>query len=69
MSTTDEEVAKLRAAASTLAGVQSWAAEMQLGAEGFDNTGHARTYRDVQDSLAEAGRHLARACEVLLART
>jgi hypothetical protein len=59
-------VERLLAVAPDLAREQAWAAEMQLGAEGFDNTAHARAYRDVQDCLVQAGHQLARACEVLL---
>jgi hypothetical protein len=61
-------VDRMLAAAADFAREQSWAAEMQLGAEGFDNTTSARAYRDVQACLVEAGRNLARACEILLAQ-
>ena len=61
-------VDRLLAAAAGFAREQSWAAEMQLGAEGFDNTTSARAYHDVQACLVEAGRKLARACEILLAQ-
>lgn len=61
-------VERMLAAAPQLDREQAWAAQMQLGAEGFDNTMSARVYSDVQECLRQAGRQLARACEVLLAR-
>ena len=61
-------VERLLAATPDLAKAQEWAAEMQLGAEGFDNTTSARAYRDVQVCLRNAGHELARACEILLAQ-
>ena len=59
---------RLLAAVPALAREQAWATEMQLGAEGFDNTTSARAYRAVQAALVQAGRELARACEVLFAQ-
>ena len=63
-----QAVARILAPVADLAREQAWAAEMQLGAEGFDNTTSARAYADVQACLVEAGRNLARACEILLAQ-
>ena len=48
--------------------VHDWAAEMQLGAEGFDNTVPAALYSDVQRHLRAAAQDLARACATLLDR-
>jgi hypothetical protein len=59
-------VERILAATPELAREQAWAAGMQLGAEGFDNTMSARAYSDVHACLVEAGRSLARACEILL---
>jgi hypothetical protein len=61
-----DAVERLLATTPALADRQAWAAEMQLGAEGFDNTTAARDYGDVQACLVAAGRQLARACEILL---
>ena len=61
-------VERMLACAPELDREQAWAAEMQLGAEGFDNTMSARAYNDVQECLRQAGRQLARACEILLAQ-
>jgi hypothetical protein len=58
--------ASLLAPAAELARQQDWSADMERGAEGFDNTDHARAYRQVRECLVDAGRQLARACEVLL---
>ena len=54
-------VERILAATPELARDQAWAAEMQLGAEGFDNTGSARLYSDVQLHLLAAGRELVKA--------
>ena len=59
-------VERILAGAPYLARDQAWAADMQLGAEGFDNTGHANAYREVRACLVAAGGQLARACDVLL---
>jgi hypothetical protein len=49
-------------ASKRLEAVHATAAEMQLGAEGFDNTGSAALYSDVQLHLLAAGRELVKAC-------
>ena len=48
-------------ASKQIEAVHATAAEMQLGAEGFDNTGSAGLYRDVQLHLVAAGRELVEA--------
>lgn len=48
-------------ASKRIEAVHATAAEMQLGAEGFDNTGSAGLYSDVQLHLLAAGRELAEA--------
>lgn len=68
----DDPDLDVRAAERLLAGVpalaaeQAWAADMQRGAEAFDNSEAARGYRDVQERLVGAGRELAQACAILL---
>ena len=54
-------VRDLLEAAKRIEAVHATAAEMQLGAEGFDNTGSARLYSDVQLHLLAAGRELVKA--------
>ena len=48
-------------AAKRIEAVHAAASEMQLGAEGFDNTGSASLYSDVQSHLLAAGRELVKA--------
>lgn len=43
----------------------AWAAEMQLGAEGFDNTTAARTYAGVQARLQAAAHEIEQAAAAL----
>jgi hypothetical protein len=54
-------------AADTLREVHRFAAEMQLGAEGFDNTESARHYRYLGGRMMIAARAIADACRELLA--
>lgn len=58
-------VKELLDAASTIEKVRNTAAEMQLGAEGFDNSERARLYRQVQEHLLAAMRELVRASAAL----
>ena len=51
--------------AEVLQAVYTWAAEMQLGAEGFDNTSSAQRYGQVQEHLRAAAREILKACAVL----
>lgn len=51
---------------AALRSVHDWAAEMQLGAEGFDNTDSARRYRQVQEQLLAAAQAIHEACESLV---
>jgi hypothetical protein len=48
-------------ASKRIEAVHATAAEMQLGAEGFDNTASAGLYSDVQSHLLAAGRELLKA--------
>jgi hypothetical protein len=59
---------KLLAAAASLEAVHTWAAQMQLGAEGFDNTASARAYADIQEHLNDAAREIEKACLILCRR-
>lgn len=54
-------VTDLFEASKRIEAVHATAAEMQLGAEGFDNTGSARLYSDVQLHLLAAGSELVKA--------
>lgn len=45
--------------------LRAWAAEMQLGAEGFDNTTAARTYAGVQERLRAAAHEIVQAAAAL----
>jgi len=54
-------VTDLLDASKRIEAVHATAAEMQLGAEGFDNTESARLYSDVQLHLCAAGRELVKA--------
>ena len=56
---------KLLDAARTIESVHGVAAEMQLGAEGFDNTERARHYASVQQHLLVAANELLKAGAVL----
>ena len=58
-------VRKLRDVAGEIEAVHATAAEMQLGAEGFDNTGHARAYASVQEHLDAAAKRLVAAALIL----
>ena len=58
-------VKDLLEASKRIEAVHATAAEMQLGAEGFDNTGSAALYSDVQLHLLAAGRELVKASERL----
>ncbi len=62
-------IAALLESAAELERVSDWAAEMQLGAEGFDNTDSARLYAHVQERLLIAAGEIARACETLAKRS
>ena len=53
-------------AGGVLERVHAAAVELQRGAEGFDNTGNARRYAEIQDRLAAATREIASAGEVLV---
>ena len=52
-------------AAASLEAVSAWAAQMQLGAEGYDNTTSAHAYGDIQEHLISATREIERACMIL----
>ena len=54
-------VKNLLDASKQIEAVHATAAAMQLGAEGFDNTGSAGLYSDVQSHLLAAGRELVKA--------
>lgn len=56
---------KLRESAEALQSVHQWAAEMQLGAEGFDNSESAQRYSDVQEHLLAAAQDIAKALQAL----
>jgi hypothetical protein len=58
----------LLAVAASLETVHAWAAEMQLGAEGFDNMTSARAYGDVQEHLINAAQDIEKACQILYRR-
>ncbi len=58
-------VKQLLDAASMIEKARNTAAEMQLGAEGFDNSQRARLYRQVQEHLLAAMRELIRASAAL----
>jgi hypothetical protein len=51
--------------ATALETVYAWAAEMQLGAEGFDNTTSAQAYSEIQEHLVSAARDIEKACKIL----
>jgi hypothetical protein len=63
-----ERLAELGKVGAALETVYYWAVEMQLGAEGFDNTASARAYSDIQEHLGNAAREIAQACVVLQSR-
>ena len=58
-------MAQLLASTAVLAEISAWATEMQLGADGFDNTTASRRYAEVQARLLNAGREIQAACETL----
>jgi len=58
-------VRQLLDAARAIEPVRATAAEMQLGAEGFDNTERARAYSRVQEHLVDAAGNLLAAAVVL----
>ena len=58
-------IAALLENAAALEAVHAWAAEMQLGAEGFDNLGSARQYAEVQAHLLAAAQEIRAACAAL----
>lgn len=60
-------IRELLDASRLIEGAHSTAAEMQLGAEGFDNTEAARLYSRVQEHLLAAARELVEASETLKA--
>lgn len=62
-------IAALLQSAAELERVSQWAAEMQLGAEGFDNMDSARLYAHVQERLLVAAGEIAQACEALSKRS
>jgi hypothetical protein len=59
------QLEELLRAAAALEAVHAWAAEMQLGAEGFDNTTAARAYGELQERLTRAAHELAQAGRIL----
>lgn len=61
-------VKELFRAAGVIESVHSTAAEMQLGAEGFDNTESAGLYRRVQEHLVAAAREMLAASAALKGR-
>ena len=52
-------------ASHAIASVSSWAAALELGHDGFDNTEQSRHYHLVQTHLRAAGDDLVEACLVL----
>jgi hypothetical protein len=58
--------AQLLDAGAALESVHATAAELVRGAEGFDNTGNARRYAEIQDRLAAAAGEVASSCETLV---
>jgi hypothetical protein len=60
-----EELLRIAASLET---VHVWAAEMQLGAEGFDNTTSARAYSEIQEHLVNAAQEIEKACQILYQR-
>lgn len=60
------QLEELLRVAAALQEMHAWAAAMQLGAEGFDNTTSARAYADIQEHIRDAARGLAEAGWVLL---
>lgn len=54
-------------ASHAIASVSAWAAALEQGHDGFDNTEWSRHYRQVQSHLRAAGDDLAAACLVLKA--
>ena len=57
--------AELLKSGEALQRIHEWAAEMQLGAEGFDNTESAGRYSDVQEHLLAAAQDIAKALQAL----
>ena len=58
-------VEQLVSAAKLIEIVHRTAAEMQLGAEGFDNTENARLYAEVQEHLLAAAQQLVETSRTL----
>lgn len=63
-----EKLSRVLDSAASLQTIHDWAAEMQLGAEGFDNLASARAYSQIQEHLHEAAEALEKAAEILYER-
>ncbi len=59
------ELESLIGVVNSLETAYAWAAEMQLGAEGFDNTASARAYSEIQVHLVNAARDIGKVCDIL----
>lgn len=60
-------MAQLLNSAEQLAEMSDWAAAMQLGADGYDNTAISRRYAAMQDHLRAAAREIVQACRAMAA--